>query len=119
LATIGIRTVFDWASTLLGAGSEQTFSEKLKELSAANKIGGEEKEILSTLTDAGSASAHRGWTPTLCEIDVLIRGLENFLERAFALKHQIRQIKEHPSSHCNVIFVNAFPSPARDPRLRC
>jgi hypothetical protein len=92
LATIGIRTVFDCASEILGVDSSQSFSEKLKELVAGNKIGGEEKEILSILADAGSAAAHRGWKPTEVEITDLMQALENFLQRSFVLKHKLRQI---------------------------
>jgi hypothetical protein len=44
LATIGMRTVFDCASVMLGADPHQPFSEKLRELVAGNKIGGEEKK---------------------------------------------------------------------------
>ncbi|HEV2336588.1 MAG TPA: DUF4145 domain-containing protein, partial [Stellaceae bacterium] len=92
LATIGVRTVFDYASQLLGADANQSFAEKLKELVAGNKIGGEEKEILSTLADAGNAAAHRGWKPTSSDIDSLMQALENFLERAFVLKHDVRRV---------------------------
>jgi hypothetical protein len=59
LAKIGMRTVFDCASQKLGADPNQNFAEKLKELSAGNKISGEEKEMLSVLAEAGSAAAHR------------------------------------------------------------
>jgi len=72
LATIGMRTVFDHASQLLGCNANQTFSEKLKELTTGNKIGGEEKEMLSVLADAGGAAAHRGWKPTEDDIDHLM-----------------------------------------------
>jgi hypothetical protein len=94
LATIGMRTMFDCASQKLGADPNQSFAEKLKELTAGNKIGGEEKEMLSVLADAGSAAAHRGWKPTDEDIDHLMGALENFLERAFVLKHNLRRVKE-------------------------
>lgn len=94
LAVIGIRTVFDCASQKLGTDPNQNFAEKLKELTAGNKIGGEEKEVLSVLTDAGSAAAHRGWEPTKDQIDHLMDALENFLERAFVIKHNIRRLKK-------------------------
>jgi Domain of unknown function (DUF4145) len=95
LATIGMRTVFDCASQKLGADPNQSFAEKLKQLTAGNKIGGEEKEILSVLADAGSAAAHRGWKPTEDDIDHLMDALENFLERAFVLKHNLRRVKKN------------------------
>ena len=95
LSAIGIRTVFDCASQLLGCPPNQNFPEKLKELTAGNKISGEEKEILSILTDAGSAAAHRGWKPTQDDIKSLMDALEHFLHRAFVLKHEIRQVKKN------------------------
>jgi hypothetical protein len=95
LASIGMRTVFDCAAQKLGAHPNQSFAEKLKELTAGNKIGGEEKEILSILTDAGSAAAHRGWKPKKDDIDHLMRALEIFLERAFVLKHDVRRVKKN------------------------
>lgn len=94
LAAIGMRTVFDCASQKLGADPNQNFAEKLKELSAGNKISGEEKEMLSVLAEAGSAAAHRGWKPTGDDINGLMRTLENFLERAFVLKHNLRRVKK-------------------------
>jgi Domain of unknown function (DUF4145) len=95
LATIGMRTVFDCASQKLGTDPNQSFAEKLKELTAGNKISGEEKEMLSVLADAGSAAAHRGWKPTEDDIDHLMGTLENFLERAFVLKHNLRSVKKN------------------------
>jgi|SRR6516162_8880173 hypothetical protein len=95
LATIGMRTVFDCASQKLGTDPNQSFAEKLKELTARNKIGGEEKEMLSVLADAGSAAAHRGWKPTEDDIGHLMDALENFLERAFVLKHNLRRVKKN------------------------
>jgi hypothetical protein len=95
LATIGMRTVFDCASQLLGTDPNQSFAEKLKELTEGNRIGGEEKEILSVLADAGNAAAHRGWKPTKANIDTLMDALENFLHRAFVLKHELHKMKKN------------------------
>lgn len=95
LATIGMRTVFDCASQKLGADPDQSFADKLKELTAQNMIGGEDKEMLSILADAGSAAAHRGWKPKEDDTDHLMSALENFLERAFVLKHDVRSVKKN------------------------
>jgi hypothetical protein len=87
-----MRAVFDCASQLLGADPCQTFADKLKELVVGDKIGGEEKEILSILADAGSATAHRAWKPEDAQIETLMIALEHFLHRAFVLKHEIRHL---------------------------
>jgi hypothetical protein len=95
LATIGIRTVFDCASQLLGCDPNQNFSEKLKELTARNKIAREEEEILSVLTEAGNAAAHRGWKPPEGDINSLMDALEHFLHRTFVLTRELRRVKEN------------------------
>ena len=95
LAATGIRTVFDRASQLLGCNPNQNFPDKLKELTAGNKISGEEKEILTILTDAGSAATHRGWKPTEDDINFLMDALEHFLHRTFLLKHELRRVKKN------------------------
>jgi hypothetical protein len=37
---------------------------------------------------------HRGWKPTEDDIDHLMGALENFLERAFVIKHNLRRVKK-------------------------
>jgi hypothetical protein len=43
----------------------------------------EGEEELGAMVDAGSASAHRGWTPTTDDLDALMSNPEHFVERAF------------------------------------
>jgi hypothetical protein len=43
----------------------------------------EGEEDLGAMVDAGSASAHRGWTPTTDDLDALMSNPEHFVERAF------------------------------------
>jgi hypothetical protein len=43
----------------------------------------EGEEDLGAMVDAGSASAHRGWTPTTDDLDALTSNPEHFVERAF------------------------------------
>ena len=54
-----MRTAFDRASELLGVNPAKTFAEKLTDLVSRGHIGSSEKDTLDTLTDAGSAAAHR------------------------------------------------------------
>ena len=41
--------------------------------------------MISTLVDAGSASAHRGWTPSEKDLDLMAALLENFIEENFII----------------------------------
>jgi hypothetical protein len=49
LSTIGIRTVFDKASSFLSVDSTLCFEEKIDDLERKGKIGKEEKRHLSIL----------------------------------------------------------------------
>ena len=106
LTAIGVRTVFDRASDLHGIESQKSFKDKLKMLREGGYVGVEEWEHLNTLVDAGSAAAHRGWRPSLDEIDVIVSTIESFLHRSFVLRGNLKQLKERvplrgtsPASH--------------------
>jgi hypothetical protein len=83
LSAIGIRTSFDVASELLGVDPNLSFDKKLKELVSLGKIGTVDSDRLSALIDAGSASAHRGWTPTPEDLSTMVDVLEHFVYEAF------------------------------------
>jgi hypothetical protein len=93
LAAIGIRTVFDRASELLGINSSLPFARKLKELEAQGRIGADEREHLLVLTDAGGAAAHRGWRPKPEQLDTLVSTLEAFLYRTMVLGDALKTLK--------------------------
>jgi len=93
LSAIGIRTVFDRASELLGVDPAKTFGEKLTELAQLGKIGTSEKDTLDVLADAGSAAAHRGWKPEPEELDTMTSIIEAFLYRAFILDSAAKHLK--------------------------
>lgn len=86
LAGIGIRTVLDRASELLGINPDKSFRAKLGDLLASGAIGAGEQEDLSALADAGSAAAHRGWKPTPQQLDTMMSIIEPFLHRNFVLR---------------------------------
>lgn len=94
LAAIGIRTAFDMSSKSLGVDPNLSFNQKLSELLKLGKIGTEEKDILDTLIDAGSAAAHRGWVPDSQQLDTMTDTMENFLYRTFVLGAEAKRLKE-------------------------
>ncbi|MFI8979372.1 DUF4145 domain-containing protein [Ectopseudomonas khazarica] len=81
LASIGLRTAFDRASELLGVPPDDTFASKVTSLLKSGFVGQSEADALSVVADAGSAAAHRGWSPSEEEFDALLMALEHFLER--------------------------------------
>lgn len=93
LAAIGVRTTFDRGAELLGIDPSKTFQKKLDDLHAQGSIGVTERNALNVLTDAGSASAHRGWRPDSQHIQTLMEMIESFVHRNFVLIEDISVLK--------------------------
>ena len=85
LSTIGARTLFDRASSLKVGDPAGGFKGKLQAMQAAGHISADENRILEAMTDAGNASAHRGYAPTFEQLSDIVNILENYMERAFIL----------------------------------
>lgn len=81
LAAIGLRTALDSCVTTVKIDPAKSFQEKLKELLGQGFIGETEHRILTVLTDAGSAAAHRAWSPNGEQTTHLLDVLENFIHR--------------------------------------
>ena len=93
LCAIGIRTIFDRASDLLGVDPAKKFYEKLNDLVDQGKVGASERSSLDVLTDAGSAAAHRGWRPDSTQLATMMDVIEAFLYRNFVLDAEIKKLK--------------------------
>jgi Domain of unknown function (DUF4145) len=93
LAAVGLRTVFDRASEKMRVDPALGFGEKLDALELKGKIGRSEKETLETLTDAGGAAAHRGWKPTIDQINTLMDVGEQFLYRTIIVESQAKALR--------------------------
>ncbi|MGV2074077.1 MULTISPECIES: DUF4145 domain-containing protein [Rhizobium/Agrobacterium group] len=65
LASIGVRTLLDRAGYLLIGDPRGGFEGKLSALQTGGHISAQEKTTLEAVADAGNASAHRGYTPTV------------------------------------------------------
>jgi len=81
LTAIGLRTALDLTSELVEIDPAITFAEKLGELLEKGYIGETERDLLTVLTNAGSAAAHRGWAPSKDETEELLGVLETFIQR--------------------------------------
>lgn len=85
LAAIGVRTSFDVAAEILGIDPSLPFQKKLDGMVDKKLIKESEREHLDVLVDAGGASAHRGWKPSVEDLDVLMDTLESFIYDTFVL----------------------------------
>ena len=94
LAAIGIRTTFDIACELLEIDGALTFLEKVSELVDGSHITSTEGQRIFTIIDAGSASAHRGWTPTPADLTTMMEVLERFIVQAFVDPFKRRRLDQ-------------------------
>jgi hypothetical protein len=94
LAAAGVRTAFDIASELLGVDPQITFKEKLDTLVRTNRISILDRESLETLTEAGSASIHRGWVPDASDLSTMVDLLEHFVQSTFVAPALKRKLDE-------------------------
>jgi len=112
-AAIGIRTVFDIASAHLDIDPEKpvdpvkpvdpekpldpekrpTFRQKIEKLRKSGKISEDDERRLDQLIWCGSESAHRGWTPSEDQLNVMFLGLENFLHTNFYVRDKFSKTK--------------------------
>lgn len=81
---------------LNGAEAAFDFGKKIGQLRKAGIISEHENQMLSKLTDAGSAAAHRAWIPKPEELTALIDGMEAFLYRTLVLKGAVDAINPPP-----------------------
>jgi len=82
LASVGLRTALDRTMEVLGIDTGLSMAAKVKALFDGGWVGESERKTLDVVADAGNAAAHRGWSPDRAEFLVLLKALENFLERA-------------------------------------
>lgn len=93
LASIGTRTLLDRAMFLRVGDPNGGFAGKLNLMVEKGHIGNDERDILEAITDAGSAAAHRGFTPNAKTLGTIIETAENFLHREFVLKTAAGEVR--------------------------
>jgi Domain of unknown function (DUF4145) len=94
LTAIAVRTCFDVVSEVCKVDESLTFEKKLDQLESLGRISITQKSRLTILVDAGGASAHRGWVPTLDDVNSLVDLLEDFLQNVFAIPDLQRSLNE-------------------------
>lgn len=95
VTAMGIRTIFDRATELLEVDPGLPFAAKLERLLSDGRIGPGEHSILSVLTEAGSAAAHRAWRPDAEQLELLMEVIEHFVYRVFILGPAAAKLREH------------------------
>lgn len=92
LASIGLRTAFDRTSEVLNILPDMPLFKKVEKLAEDGFIGDTEKSQLLIVTDAGSAAAHRAWSPTKSEFKSLLTITEDFIRRTVLRDQSIAKL---------------------------
>ncbi|MGH7075305.1 MAG: DUF4145 domain-containing protein [Stellaceae bacterium] len=82
LAAMGTRAIVDFAVTST-AGEEGTFKDKLNRMRKQHPITETQVEVIYAAFDAGSAAAHRGYSPTREEVFTLLDITESLLQQLY------------------------------------
>ena len=82
VASTGIRTILD-RIIVDKIGDAGIFENKLLKMEQKGLIDSEERDILSTVLDAGSAAAHRGFTPRRQTVEAMLDVIEELLHKMY------------------------------------
>jgi hypothetical protein len=91
IATTGVRTALDQLITEK-IGDIGGFEQKLKACHKNNIITEDEKEMLIVAIDAGNASAHRGFIPSVKSINALMDITEHTFYELYFKKQKVKQL---------------------------
>jgi hypothetical protein len=92
LALMGARTVIDLVlSDKIGDGG--TFGARLEMLEATGFVSRQSREILAAALDAGSAAAHRGFSPTQEDMMRVMDIVENILQALYVLGSDAAELR--------------------------
>lgn len=94
LASVGLRTALDRTTEFLKIDPALSLENKVKSLRDNGFVGETEANILATVANAGSAAAHRGWSPGGTEFRTLLTALEQFIARAVVSGKSALEIAE-------------------------
>lgn len=94
LAASGARTVFEMTTDHLGIDPAKTFEEKIEDLREQGRIGSYEQSDLTAMVAAANSAMHRGWKPSLEELDTMFTTLERFVHHTFVHGGKGEKLKE-------------------------
>ena len=93
LAAAGVRTIIDNTMTAK-VGDQGTFAATLKKFVQKGFIAQTLAEFLEKTIDAGSASAHRAFTPTPEDLNLLLDTAENLIESVFIYPDRMKNLSK-------------------------
>ncbi|WP_092291144.1 MULTISPECIES: DUF4145 domain-containing protein [unclassified Cupriavidus] len=91
LAAMGVRAVLEQVMIDKIGGDKNSFAKNLAALCDDGHVSRLQKERLQTVLDAGSATIHRGHTPSKEDLVTLVDIMEHVIESLYIHDDQVRQ----------------------------
>src|SRR5262249_24106305 len=91
LCSVGARTVLD-ILIVDKIGDIGTFKDKIKKLQSDGHIIAHDRELIEAVTEAGNASAHRGFSPDASDLSELMDILEALLRKFYVEEPERRKL---------------------------
>src|SRR5688500_8396554 len=76
-------------------GDHGSFKKNIEAFFAAGHITPMQKDYLSTAVEAGNASTHRAWTPSVKQLNILMNVMESVIQAVCVLREEIDELKSN------------------------
>lgn len=95
LAAMGLRAAIDMVLSDKVGDEDKNFFKKLERLEELGLVGKANREHLAAALDVGHAAAHRGYAPSLSDLERVLDIVENLLVSAYRLKDAAANIRKN------------------------
>jgi len=94
LLAMGVRAALDNVMTYI-VGDLGSFERKLDAMVAQGHLSKDRKEMLSTVIEAGSAAAHRGFKPPRDLLEHMVTAMEDVIGGHYITGPMLQQLRQH------------------------
>ncbi|MBU9382119.1 DUF4145 domain-containing protein [Burkholderia gladioli] len=94
LAAMGVRAVLELAVIDKIGGDRRSFAENLNALYDQGHVSLLMKDRLATVLDVGSATIHRGHSPTREDLNVLVDIMEHIIESLYIHEEDVKRLAQ-------------------------
>lgn len=95
LFSMGIRACLDHSMVYILKGDYGSFKDKMTQMVKEGHISARQQDMLETVIDAGSASAHRGYNPNIELLSQMLALLETIIRDLYITSPMLQSLKSH------------------------
>jgi len=114
LAAMGVRSALEQVMIDKIGGDQDRFDKNLDELYKQGHVSLLMRERLQSVLDAGSATIHRGHTPTKADLDILVTVMEHVIESLYVHEHEVKRMAARTPKRPRKLRVSPPVTPSKD-----